>query len=391
MWLAYRLGAELFSPAVGVVTALVVLTRPALERDALIGYQDTAFAVLIVWAVLLEARQAKRGVPVLVAARARGADAARGVGAGRALHALPVARRERARAADLRRADRRSPRCCGRSATGPSPATRCTRCTAPPQLAETVDRRRDPLTGPYWAAKYLGYDAARAAGARRSRSGSRSPGATRRRARVLPFVVAVAMLRRLPRRPAVRAAADRPLRAHARGPARASSTGWRCSAGRCCPPGTRAPRLGDRRRASRRCSRVAFLPWHVKHAARRSRTGSTSRAPTTATCARSARRRRSAPRSTAAGRSPPPTTARSRTCAGGSSGDPGSVAPVGTPEARGARVLLLPRRTRAMKRFYTTKFPQRDRARRLPARSTATRPGACSPRPSAARVAPECT
>ena len=42
MWLAYRLGAELFSPWVGVVTALVVLTRPALERDALIGYQDTA-------------------------------------------------------------------------------------------------------------------------------------------------------------------------------------------------------------------------------------------------------------------------------------------------------------------------------------------------------------
>ena len=53
VWLAYRLGEELFSPAVGVVTALVVLTRPALERDALIGYQDTAFAVVIVWAVLL--------------------------------------------------------------------------------------------------------------------------------------------------------------------------------------------------------------------------------------------------------------------------------------------------------------------------------------------------
>ena len=66
VWLAYRLGAELFSPAVGVVTALVVLTRPALERDALLGYQDTPFAVLIVWAVLLEARRPKRGVPVLV-------------------------------------------------------------------------------------------------------------------------------------------------------------------------------------------------------------------------------------------------------------------------------------------------------------------------------------
>ena len=53
---------------VGVVTALVVLSRPALERDALLGYQDTAFAVVIVWAVLLEARQSRRGVPVLAAA-----------------------------------------------------------------------------------------------------------------------------------------------------------------------------------------------------------------------------------------------------------------------------------------------------------------------------------
>src|SRR3954464_5595315 len=65
VWLAYRLGAELFSPWVGVVAALVVLTRPALERDALVGYQDTEFEVLIVWAVLLEARHPRRGVPVL--------------------------------------------------------------------------------------------------------------------------------------------------------------------------------------------------------------------------------------------------------------------------------------------------------------------------------------
>jgi hypothetical protein len=34
VWLTYRLGAELFSPWVGAVAALVVLTRPALERDA---------------------------------------------------------------------------------------------------------------------------------------------------------------------------------------------------------------------------------------------------------------------------------------------------------------------------------------------------------------------
>src|SRR5436190_2098059 len=65
VWLAYRLGAELFSPWVGAVAALVVLTRPALERDALVGYQDTALAVLILWAVLLEARRPRRGTAVL--------------------------------------------------------------------------------------------------------------------------------------------------------------------------------------------------------------------------------------------------------------------------------------------------------------------------------------
>ena len=65
MYLTYRLGAELFHPWVGVVAALVVLTRPAMERDALIGYQDMPFAVLVIGAVLLEARRPRRGVAVL--------------------------------------------------------------------------------------------------------------------------------------------------------------------------------------------------------------------------------------------------------------------------------------------------------------------------------------
>src|SRR5204862_305948 len=66
VWLAYLLGAELFSTGVGVVTALVVFSRPALQRDALLGYQDVWFADLVLIAVLLEARRARRGAAVLV-------------------------------------------------------------------------------------------------------------------------------------------------------------------------------------------------------------------------------------------------------------------------------------------------------------------------------------
>src|SRR5829696_577843 len=64
-WVTYRLGARLFSPWVGAVAALVVFTRPALERDALLAYQDVPFALLVVGAVLLEAQRPRRGIPVL--------------------------------------------------------------------------------------------------------------------------------------------------------------------------------------------------------------------------------------------------------------------------------------------------------------------------------------
>jgi hypothetical protein len=65
VWLAFRLGSELFTPWAGVVGALVVATRPALERDALLAYQDIPFAALVVGAVLLEVRRPRRGLPVL--------------------------------------------------------------------------------------------------------------------------------------------------------------------------------------------------------------------------------------------------------------------------------------------------------------------------------------
>ena len=66
VYLAFALGRELYSPWVGLVAALVVLTRPAMERDALLAYQDVPFAALVVGAVLAEARRPRRGTLVLV-------------------------------------------------------------------------------------------------------------------------------------------------------------------------------------------------------------------------------------------------------------------------------------------------------------------------------------
>ena len=65
-WLVFLLGARLFdNPWVGVVAALVVVTRPVILRDTLLAYQDIPFAALIVGAVLLEAGRPRRGVAVL--------------------------------------------------------------------------------------------------------------------------------------------------------------------------------------------------------------------------------------------------------------------------------------------------------------------------------------
>ena len=65
VYLAYALGAQLFSPWVGLAAALAVLTRPSLERDALLAYQDVPFAAFVVGAVLVEAKRPKAGLPVL--------------------------------------------------------------------------------------------------------------------------------------------------------------------------------------------------------------------------------------------------------------------------------------------------------------------------------------
>ena len=318
VWLAYRLGAELFSPAVGVVTALVVLTRPALERDALIGYQDTAFALVIVWAVLLEARQARRGVPVLLLLALAGlmrpeAWALAG------LYTLYLWRgATRPRAARLRRADRARPGAV--VARGPG-GDRRRAALAARHRRPRRDRRPPPRPAhrPVLGGEVPRLRAARAAGDR-GPDRPRVRVAARAGARVAPVPDRGGDARRLPRRPAVRAAADRPLRPRPRGAAggllRARGDGLADAAAH-----------GQRRGwaiagAVAALLSVAYLPWHVKllHGVenRIDLPGRLLPRPALRGRGEGGPRRVRA----AAGRSPPPTTARSRTCAGGSRATP---------------------------------------------------------------------
>ena len=156
VWLTHRLGAELFHPAVGVVAALVVLTRPALERDALLGYQDTAFAVLIVLAVLLEARRPRRGEAVLALLAVAGLMRPEAWVLGGLYFLWMWPRADTAQRARL----------LGLTVLAPVVwAVTDAIVTGDPlhslhgtaDLAEAVDRRRDIVDAPYWTAQYYGY------------------------------------------------------------------------------------------------------------------------------------------------------------------------------------------------------------------------------------------
>ena len=156
VWLTYRLGDQLFSPWVGLVAALVVLTRPALERDALLGYQDTAFAALIVGAVLLEAQRSRRGAPVLVLLVLAGLmrPEAWVLGGLYVLWLWPaLSARRRAGFAGLALAAPALWALSDWAVTGD--ALHSLHGTA--DLAEAVDRRRRPEQAPYWTAQYYGY------------------------------------------------------------------------------------------------------------------------------------------------------------------------------------------------------------------------------------------
>jgi hypothetical protein len=156
VWLTYRLGEELFSPWVGAVAALVVLTRPVLERDALLGYQDTAFAVLILAAVLLEAKRRRRGAPVLALLVVAGLmrPEAWVLGGLYVLWMWPaIDNRRRLRLAALATVAPLLWAALDWYVTGDP--LHSLHGTA--DLAEAVDRRRRPEQAPYWTLQYFGY------------------------------------------------------------------------------------------------------------------------------------------------------------------------------------------------------------------------------------------
>ncbi|MGB0889184.1 MAG: ArnT family glycosyltransferase [Solirubrobacterales bacterium] len=72
VWIGYLLGRDLFNPWVGALAAVVILTRPAFDRNALATYQDIPFVMFVVWALLLEVREPRRGWPVLALLTAAG-------------------------------------------------------------------------------------------------------------------------------------------------------------------------------------------------------------------------------------------------------------------------------------------------------------------------------
>jgi hypothetical protein len=77
IWGVYRLGRIAFTPLVGVVAALLLLSRFDFAFLAARGYIDIPYLALVVWAVALEATRPRRGTPVfaLLAAAGLRADA----------------------------------------------------------------------------------------------------------------------------------------------------------------------------------------------------------------------------------------------------------------------------------------------------------------------------
>ncbi len=69
---SYRLGRLCFGPLVGLVAALLVLSRFFVENLAAQGYLDITYVALVVWAVVLELERPRRGPAVFLTLAAAG-------------------------------------------------------------------------------------------------------------------------------------------------------------------------------------------------------------------------------------------------------------------------------------------------------------------------------
>ena len=68
----FRLGQELYAWPVGVLAALILVTREPILNFGIRGYVDLPAVALVVWAAVLEARRPRRGTAVLVLLAAAG-------------------------------------------------------------------------------------------------------------------------------------------------------------------------------------------------------------------------------------------------------------------------------------------------------------------------------
>lgn len=68
----YRLGRLAFGPVVGLIAALLLLSRFFIDNLAAQGYLDISYVALVIWAVALELERPRRGWPVLLALAAAG-------------------------------------------------------------------------------------------------------------------------------------------------------------------------------------------------------------------------------------------------------------------------------------------------------------------------------
>jgi hypothetical protein len=66
VWGVYRLGRVAFTPVIGGLAALLLLTRFDFGFLAARGYIDVPYMALVVWAAVLEAKQPRRGTPVFL-------------------------------------------------------------------------------------------------------------------------------------------------------------------------------------------------------------------------------------------------------------------------------------------------------------------------------------